>query len=89
MYIPNLKWSAEAILEVVAESELVMIQKERYLGVWYGDFYASVYDLKAHPSIGFVMVLLTRNTVNAADMAITEYIDALEGDIPEDDLTIG
>jgi hypothetical protein len=46
MYIPNLKWPAEAILEVVDDTELVMVQKERYLGVWHGDLYARVYDLK-------------------------------------------
>jgi len=87
MYIPNLRWSAEAILEVVDDTELVMVQKERYLGVWYGDLYARVYDLKAHPSEGFAMLLLPTSTVFIADQTITQYVNSLQDGIPEYDLT--
>ena len=87
MYIPNLKWSVAAVLEVVDDTELVMVQKERYLGVWHGDLYARVYDLTAHPSEGFAMLLLSTSTVFIADQTITQYVNSLQDGIPEYDLT--
>ena len=87
MYIPNLKWSAEAILDVVTQAELVMVQKERYLGIWYGDYYVHIYDLTVPPSEGYVVIPIRTSTVLRADNAITDYVEGLQDGIPEEDLT--
>ena len=87
MYIPNLRWSAEAILDVVTQAELVMVQKERYLGIWYGDYYVHIHDLTAPPSEGYVVIALRTSTVLRADNAITDYVEGLQDGIPEEDLT--
>ena len=89
MYIPNLKWSAEAILETVAQAELVLVEKNRYLGIWYGDYYVHIYDLTTHPSEGYVVIPLRTNTILRADNAITDYVITLQDGIPEDHLTAG
>ena len=87
MYVPNLKWSAEAILDVVTQAELVMVQKERYLGIWYGDYYVHIYDLTVPPSEGYVVIPIRTSTVLRADNAITDYVEGLQDGIPEEDLT--
>jgi hypothetical protein len=89
MYIPNLRWSAEAILEVVEQSELVLVENERYLGIWYGNYDVRVYDLTSHPSEGYVLIPLSMNTVLRAENAIIDYIESLQDGIPENDLTAG
>ena len=89
MYVPNLKWSAEAILETVAQAELVLVEKNRYLGIWYGDYYVHVYDLTVPPSEGYVVIPLRTNTILRADNAITDYAITLQDGIPEDHLTAG
>lgn len=89
MHIPNLRWSAEEILEVVGQSELVLVEKERYLGIWYGNYDVHIYDLTTHPSEGYVMIPIRTNTVLRADNAITDYVEGLEDGIPEDHLTAG
>jgi len=89
MYIPNLKWSAEAILETVAQAELVMVERKRYLGIWYGDYYVHVYDLTVPPSEGYVVIPLRTSTILRADNAITDYVVTLQDGIPEDHLTAG
>jgi len=87
MYIPNLKWSAEEILDVATQAELVMVEKERYLGIWYGDYYVHIYDLTVPPSEGYVVIPIRTSTVLRADNAITDYVEGLQDGIPEDDLT--
>ena len=87
MYIPNLRWSAEAILEVVGQSELVLVEKERYLGIWYGNYNVHIYDLTVPPSEGYVVIPIRTNTVLRADNAIIDYIEGLQDGIPEYDLT--
>ena len=87
MYIPNLKWSPEAILETVAQAELVLVEKNRYLGIWYGDYYVHVYDLTVPPSEGYVVIPLRPSSVLRADNAITDYVEGLQDGIPEDHLT--
>jgi hypothetical protein len=89
MYVPNLKWSAEAILETVEQAELVLVEKNRYLGIWYGDYYVHIYDLTTHPSEGYVVIPLRTNTILRADNAITDYVITLQDGIPEEDLTAG
>ncbi len=87
MYIPNLKWSAEAILDVVTQAELVMVEKERYLGIWYGNYCVHIYDLTVPPDEGYVVIPIRTNTVLRADNAIIDYIEGLQDGIPEEDLT--
>jgi hypothetical protein len=87
MYIPNLRWSAEAILEVVGQSELVLVEKNRYLGIWYGNYNVRIYDLTVPPSEGYVAIPIRTNTVLRADNAIIDYIEGLQDGIPEYDLT--
>ena len=87
MYIPNLRWSAEAILDVVTQAELVMVEKERYLGIWYGDYYVHIYDLTVPPSEGYVVIPIRTSTVLRADNAIIDYVEGLQDGIPEEDLT--
>ena len=87
MHIPNLRWSAEAILDVVTQAELVMVQKERYLGIWYGNYNVHIYDLTVPPSEGYVVIPIRTNTVLRADNAIIDYIEGLQDGIPEYDLT--
>ena len=87
MYIPNLKWSAEAILDIVTQAELVMVEKERYLGIWYGNYNVHIYDLTVPPSEGYVVIPIRTNTVLRADNAIIDYIEGLQDGIPEYDLT--
>ena len=87
MHIPNLRWSAEAILEVVGQSELVMLEKDRYLGIWYGNYYVHIYDLTVPPDEGYVVIPIRTNTVFRADNAIIDYIEGLQDGIPEEDLT--
>ena len=87
MHIPNLRWSAEAILEVVGQSELVLVEKERYLGIWYGNYNVHIYDLTVPPDEGYVVIPIRTNTVLRADNAIIDYIEGLQDGIPEYDLT--
>ena len=87
MHIPNLRWSAEEILEVVGQSELVLVEKERYLGIWYGNYNVHIYDLTVPPSEGYVVIPIRTNTVLRADNAIIDYIEGLQDGIPEYDLT--
>ena len=87
MYVPNLRWSAEAILDVVTQAELVMVQKERYLGIWYGNYNVHIYDLTVPLSEGYVVIPIRTNTVLRADNAIIDYIEGLQDGIPEYDLT--
>ena len=87
MHIPNLRWSAEAILEVVGQSELVLVEKNRYLGIWYGNYNVRIYDLTVPPSEGYVVIPIRTNTVLRADNAIIDYIEGLQDGIPEYDLT--
>ena len=87
MHIPNLRWSAEEILEVVGQSELVLVEKERYLGIWYGNYNVHIYDLTVPPSEGYVVIPIRTNTVLRADNAIIDYVEGLQDGIPEEDLT--
>ena len=89
MYIPNLKWSAESVLEVVNETELVLVFEEGYLGVWFGDYTVAVYDLTQPEAQGYVEFQVSSKEVYIVQLEIEEYVETLNGEIPEEDLTGG
>jgi hypothetical protein len=89
MYIPNLKWSAESVLEAVDESELVLVLESQYLGVWFGDYTVAVYDLTQPEAQGYVEFQVSSKEVYIVQLEIEEYVETLNGEIPEEDLTGG
>jgi len=89
MYIPDLKWSAESVLELVNETELVLVLEERYLGVWFGDYTVAVYDLTQPEAQGYVEFQVSSKEVYIVQDTIEEYVETLNGEIPEEDLTGG
>ena len=89
MYIPNLKWSAESVLELVNESELVLVLESQYLGVWFGDYTVAVYDLTQPEAQGYVEFQVSSKEVYIVQLEIEEYVETLNGEIPEEDLTGG
>ena len=89
MYIPNLKWSAESVLEAVDESELVLVLESQYLGVWFGDYTVAVYDLTQPEAQGYVEFQVSSKEVYIVQDTIEEYVETLNGEIPEEDLTGG
>ena len=89
MYIPDLKWSAESVLEVVNETELVLVLEERYLGVWFGGYTVAVYDLTQPEAQGYVEFQVSSKEVYIVQDTIEEYVETLNGEIPEEDLTGG
>ena len=89
MYIPNLKWSAESVLELVNETELVLVLEERYLGVWFGDYTVAIYDLTQPEAQGYVEFQVSSKEVYIVQLEIEEYVETLNGEIPEEDLTRG
>ena len=89
MDIPNLKWSAESVLEAVDESELVLVLESQYLGVWFGDYTVAVYDLTQPEAQGYVEFQVSSKEVYIVQDTIEEYVETLNGEIPEEDLTGG
>lgn len=89
MYIPDLKWSAESVLELVNETELVLVLEERYLGVWFGDYTVAIYDLTQPKAQGYVEFQVSSKEVYIVQDTIEEYVETLNGEIPEEDLTGG
>ena len=89
MYIPDLKWSAESVLEAVDESELVLVLESQYLGVWFGDYTVAVYDLTQPEAQGYVEFQVSSKEVYIVQLEIEEYVETLNGEIPEEDLTGG
>ena len=89
MYIPDLKWSAKSVLEVVNETELVLVLEERYLGVWFGGYTVAVYDLTQPEAQGYVEFQVSSKEVYTVQDTIEEYVETLNGEIPEEDLTGG
>jgi len=89
MYIPDLKWSAESVLELVNETELVLVLEERYLGVWFGGYTVAVYDLTQPEAQGYVEFQVSSKEVYTVQDTIEEYVETLNGEIPEEDLTGG
>ena len=89
MYIPNLKWSAESVLEAVDESELVLVLESQYLGVWFGDYTVAIYDLTQPKAQGYVEFQVSSKEVYIVQLEIEEYVETLNGEIPEEDLTGG
>ena len=89
MYIPDLKWSAESVLELVNETELVLVLEERYLGVWFGGYTVAVYDLTQPEAQGYVEFQVSPKEVYTVQDTIEEYVETLNGEIPEEDLTGG